>query len=84
MTQTLPSDSSLVGSGHPDKYSYEIPHKHLSEWGNLSGKIISSNVITSLIWDFLFSNGDFTTYIFSEFSRTAIFSWKQLLHTSLE
>ena len=41
MAQTLPSDSSLVGSGHPDKYSYEISHEHLSEWGNLSGKIIS-------------------------------------------
>ena len=41
MAQALPSDSSLVGSGHPDKYSYEISHEHLSEWGNLSEKIIS-------------------------------------------
>ena len=31
----------LVGSGHPDRYSYEIPNEYLSGWGNLSGKIIS-------------------------------------------
>ena len=31
---------SLVRSGHPVKYSYEIPHESLSGWGNLSGKII--------------------------------------------
>ena len=33
--------SSLVGSGHPDKYSYEISHKYLLGWANLSGTIIS-------------------------------------------
>ena len=33
--------SSSVGYGHPGKYSYEIPHKYLSERVNLSGKIIS-------------------------------------------
>ena len=33
--------SSFVGTGYPGKYSYEIPHEYLSEWGNLSGKIIS-------------------------------------------
>ena len=33
--------SSSVGSGHPGKYSYEIPHEYLSERVNLSGKIIS-------------------------------------------
>ena len=32
---------SSVCSGHPGKYSYEIPHEYLSGWGNLSGKIIS-------------------------------------------
>ena len=44
--------SSSAGSGHPRKYSYEIPHEYLKGWGNHSGKIISVN--TSLIW-FLFS-----------------------------
>ena len=33
--------SSSVGSGHPGKYSYDIPHDYLKGWGNLSGKIIS-------------------------------------------
>ena len=33
--------SSLVGFGHPDKYSYEITHEYLLGWGNLPGKIIS-------------------------------------------
>ena len=33
--------SSSAGSGHPGKYSYEIPYEYLSEWGNLSRKIIS-------------------------------------------
>ena len=33
--------SSFAGSGHPGKYSYEIPHEYLPGWGNLSGKIIS-------------------------------------------
>ena len=33
--------SSSVGSGHPGKYSYEIPHEYLSGRVNLSGKIIS-------------------------------------------
>ena len=32
---------SLVGSGHPGKYSYEIPHEYSKGSGNLSGKIIS-------------------------------------------
>ena len=32
--------SSSVGSGHAGKYSYEIPHEYLSEWGNLLEKII--------------------------------------------
>ena len=32
--------SSSVGSGHPVKYSYEIPHEYLSGWRNLPGKII--------------------------------------------
>ena len=27
--------SSLVGSGHPDKYSYEIANKYWSAWGGL-------------------------------------------------
>ena len=30
--------SSLVGSGHPSKYSYEILHEYVSGWVNLSGK----------------------------------------------
>ena len=29
--------SSLVGLGHSDKYSFEIPHEYLSGCGNLSG-----------------------------------------------
>ena len=33
--------SSSVGSGHPDKQSYKIPHEHLLGWGNFSEKIIS-------------------------------------------
>ena len=33
--------SSLVSSGHPDKYSYEIPHEFLPGRGKLSGKMIS-------------------------------------------
>ena len=33
--------SSSVGSGHPGKYSYKIPHEYLWGWGNLPGKIIS-------------------------------------------
>ena len=44
--------SSSVGSGHPEKYSYEMPHEYLPGWGNLSGKYFQLNVITSLIWDF--------------------------------
>ena len=55
--------SSLVGSGHPDKYSYEIPHEYLSVWGNLSGKIISIKgnhyfhlVIFVFKWWFRFSH----------------------------
>ena len=32
---------SSVGSGHPGKYSYEIPHEYLKWSGNLLGKIIS-------------------------------------------
>ena len=31
--------SSLVGSGHPNKYSYEISHEYLRGLGNLSGKM---------------------------------------------
>ena len=34
--------SSSVGSGHPGKYSYEIPHEYLKGLGNLSGEIISA------------------------------------------
>ena len=33
--------SSLLGSGHPDKYSYKIPHEYVSEIGKLFGKIVS-------------------------------------------
>ena len=33
--------SASVGSGHHNKYSYEIPHEYLLERGSLSGKIIS-------------------------------------------
>ena len=32
---------SSIGSVHPGKYSYEIPHEYSSGWRNLSGKIIS-------------------------------------------
>ena len=46
--------SSSVGSGHPGKYSLEIPHKCLPGWGNLSGKIISITTIISLIRDISF------------------------------
>ena len=31
---------SLFGSGHPDQYSYEIPHEYLPRWENLLEKII--------------------------------------------
>ena len=30
--------SSSVGSGHPGKYSYEIPHEYLSRCGTSSKK----------------------------------------------
>ena len=30
--------SSMVSSGYPDKYSYEIFHEYLPGGGNLSGK----------------------------------------------
>ena len=30
-----------VGTGHPGKYSYEIPHEYLKGWANLSEKVIS-------------------------------------------
>ena len=33
--------SSSVGSGHPGKYSYEIPHKYFKGREYLSGKMIS-------------------------------------------
>ena len=33
--------SSSVSSGHPDKYSYEIPQENLLGWGNLLERIIS-------------------------------------------
>ena len=33
--------SSSVGSGRYGKYSYEIRHEYLKEWGNLLRKIIS-------------------------------------------
>ena len=48
-------------SGHPGKYSYEIPHEYFSGWGDLSG-----------IRDF-FSNGDFSSHICCDFFRTAFF-----------
>ena len=58
--------SSLVGSGHPDEYSYEVvPHEYLS------------NVTASLIWDFLFFLYffwvDFPSCIFADFFRTTYF-----------
>ena len=31
---------SSVSYGHPNKYSYEIPHEYLSGWENISEKII--------------------------------------------
>ena len=37
--------SSLVGSGHPDKYSYQISHEYLSGKGNLSRKIYLINLL---------------------------------------
>ena len=47
------------------------------EWSQL-------NVITCLICDFnFFSNGKFSSGIFSDFFRIALFSEKLLLHTSL-
>ena len=52
---------SSVCSGHPGKYSYEIPHEYFSGWGDLSG-----------IRDF-FSNGDFSSHICCDFFRTAFF-----------
>ena len=33
--------SFLVGSGHHDKYLYEIPYENLSQWENRSERIIS-------------------------------------------
>ena len=62
--------SFSVGSGHHDKYLYEIPQKYLSGWRNLQGKIMQLNVITSLIWDF-FSIDDL---VWSQFKAVWIFS----------
>ena len=36
------TDRFSVGSGKSNQYSYEIPHKYLPGWGNLSEKIIST------------------------------------------
>ena len=34
-------NSSMVSSGYPDKYSYEIFHEYLPGGGNLLGKVAS-------------------------------------------
>ena len=41
--------------------------------GTSPGKKFQSNVITSLIWDFLFSNGDFSSRIISDLFKTVLF-----------
>ena len=46
--------SSSVGSGHSDKYSYVIPHKHLSGRQSHLGKIIS--IKYKFNWLFPFSH----------------------------
>ena len=39
-----PEKFSSAGSSHTDKSWYEIPHEYLSDWVNLSGKLISTTV----------------------------------------
>ena len=51
--------SSSVGSSHPSKYSYEIPHEYLKGEETSRGKKFQLNVITSLIWLLFFSISDF-------------------------
>ena len=72
---------SSVGSGHPDQYSYEIPHENLSEWENLSEiphenlsewenlteKIISTKRKHYFKLRILFSSSDFPCRIYSNF-----------------
>ena len=71
--------SSSVGSGHPDRYSYEIPHEYLSGWGNLSGRIISikrnhySNLEAAALFDKLHFQKVFLFWS-SYFYRIATFS----------
>ena len=43
--------SSSVGSGHLNKYSYEIPHLTYQGEGTCREKEFQSNIMTSLIWD---------------------------------
>ena len=72
--------SSSVSSGHPDKYSNEIPHEDLLGWGNLLGRIISikrnhySNLEAASALDKL----HFQKFIFFE----AVIFTKQLLFQS--
>ena len=51
--------SFSVVSGHPGKYSYEIPHEYLQGWGKLLGKIKRNR--------FFFSNSDFPSRICCHF-----------------
>ena len=71
-----------VGSGHHDKYSYEIPHECLSSWGNLQGKQFKLNVITSLIWDFFQMAISFFAYV-ATFSGQLHF-WRNYFSTLLQ
>ena len=81
--------SSSVGSGHPGKYWYEIPHEYLLGWGNLLGKINSLIWIFFFDWGFLFSNMMLlfqSSFIFGETTSSHIFrvaiSTQQLIFRS--
>ena len=85
--------SSSVVSCHPGMYSCRILHGYLSEWGNLSGKIISikrhckSNLVSFFKLKFLFSHllplfqDTFTFGVASNFFRVTT-STEQLLFRS--
>ena len=71
---------SSIGSVHPGKYSYEIPHEYSSGWRNLSGKTISmkrnpqSNLV-SFLQIAIFLLADVATFSVNiDFGRSCFFT----------
>ena len=65
--------SLLVGSGRPDKCSFEIPNECLSGWGNLSREVVSIKRNHLFNLGFFFSNGVLASRICCDFQDSFIF-----------